>query len=371
MRASTLPARNTRETMLSHRKLRRAYLYVRRANKRRVVLLFSACFLAIVLVSLFLILFVQDLALSGQIFPGVTIAGNAVGGMSHEQAKAAIQANIVTKIEEPLVLTNNGNNYKLSPTKIGLAIDVDKMVEEAFSKGSKQNIIGRMWRRFMNKPLNANIPVLVKYDQAQVNAFVANVASDLDYAARNASVDMSKGSPSVAASRTGRKVQQDVLLSQIGSTLPTENRKLVIPVEVLKPKVVEGDIGTIIVIKQAEHKLYQYNGSKLVDTYACAVGQPKYPTPTGQFEILDKKKDPWWYPPKSDWAKDLKPVPPGPGNPLGPYFMDLGNGFGIHATPDEASLGYSVSHGCVRLSEWSAQQVFNAVSKGTLVYILP
>lgn len=368
LKVGTLPVK---QTVMSHRRLKKTYLYVRRANAKRVVLLLSGCFLAVVLVTLFLVLFVQDIALSGKIFPGVTIAGNAVTGMTREQAVAAVNNTVVAKISEPLVLTHGDDTYKLNLSKIGLAVDVDKMVDEALKKGKQQFFLTRMWRRFMNKPLSAGIPVILKYDQAQLKAFITNIANDLDYAARSASVDMSKGYPVISSSKYGRSVQESVLLGQVQSALPTGKRNLVIPIETLKPKLTEGDIGPIVVIKQSEHKLYLYQGSKLSDTFTCAVGQPKYPTPNGQFEILEKKKDPWWYPPKSDWAKDLKPVPPGPGNPLGPYFMDLGNGFGIHSSPDEASLGYSVSHGCVRLSEWSAQQVFGAVNKGTPVYILP
>lgn len=356
---------------MSHRRLKKTYLYLRRANKKRVVLLLSASFLAIILVVLGLFLLIQDLALSGQIFPGVSIDGIAVGTMNREQAAEAVKSSIVTRIQEPLVLTYNDNVYKLNLQQIGLSVNVDKMVDEAFRRGSSVNIVSRMLRRFMNKPITADVPVILKYDQAQVQAFVADIASDLDYAARNATVDMSKGFPVVTSSKNGRSVNQDQLNQEITSILPREKRQLLIPVTVLSPKVTEADIGTILVIKQGEHKLYQYNGSKQVDSYSCAVGTPQYPTPMGKFEILEKKKDPWWYPPKSDWAKDKKPIPPGPGNPLGPYWMDLGNGFGIHATPDEASLGYSASHGCVRLSEWSAQQVFNAVNKGTPVYILP
>lgn len=368
MRVGTLPVK---QTVMSHRRLKKAYLYVRRANGKRVVLLLSGCFLAIILLALFMVLFVQDIALSGKIFPGVTVACNAVAGMSRDQAKAAITNTVVTKISEPLVFTHGEQKYKLDLGKIGLAVDVDKMVDEAFKKGKRQFFLTRMWRRFMNKPLSADIPVLLKYDQAGLKGFIAGIAENLDYAARSASVDMSKGSPVITSSKFGRMVKQDVLLSQVQSILPSGKRNIEVPVETLKPKVTEGDIGPIVVIKQSEHKLYLYQADKLADTYACAVGQPKYPTPNGRFEILEKKKDPWWYPPKSDWAKDLKPIPPGPGNPLGPYFMDLGNGFGIHSTPDEASLGYSVSHGCVRLSEWSAQQVFKSVDKGTPVYILP
>ncbi len=368
MKAGTLAVR---ETVMSRRRLKKTYLYLRRANKKRVVLLLSATFLAAVLLVLWGFLLIQDLALSDEVFPGVTVNGMAVGTMDRQQVESLVKSSIVTAVQEPMVLTHEDSVYKLDLAKIGLSVDVDRMVDEAFRKGSSINIVSRMLRRFLDKPITGDVPVILKYDQAQVRAFVANIAGDLDYAARNASVDMSKGHPVITGSRNGRSVNQEELIGQITALLPQGRRRLQIPVSVLNPAVRESDIGTIIVLKQSEHKLYQYNGGRLVDTYSCAVGTPQYPTPNGKFEILEKKKDPWWYPPKSDWAKDKKPVPPGPGNPLGPYWMDLGNGVGIHATPDEASLGYSASHGCIRLSEWSALQVFNAVEKGTPVYILP
>ena len=368
MRAGTVPVK---DMMMSRRRLKKTYLYIRRADKRRVVLLLSACFLAVVLVSLFGYLFIQDVALGGHVFPGVTVDGYAVGGMSREAARTMVSQAMAAKIAGPMVLNYKDNVYKLNLAKIGVTVDVDKMVDEAMKKGSQQNMIARMWRRFMNEPVNANVPVILKYDQAALKGFVGDIADNLDYAARSAAIDMSKGYPVVTSSKYGRMVKQDELTSQIVAGIPKGTRQLAVPVEITKPKVTEEDIGPIVVVKQAEHKLYLYRGGTLDDTYAVAVGQPKYPTPTGQFSILDKKKDPWWYPPKSDWAKDKKPIPPGPGNPLGPYWMDLGNGFGIHSTPDEASLGYSASHGCIRMSEWGAQQLFKAVSKGTPVYIVP
>lgn len=368
MKSGTVAAR---QAVMGHRRLKRAFLYIRRANPKRVVLLLAACFLGVVLAVVFLVLFVQDVALSGKVFPGVTIDGHAAGGMNRDQAKAMVQSSVVAKLREPLVLTYEDNAYKLDLSKVGLAVDVDGMVDEAFRKGSEQFFIARMWRRFMNKPVSANVPVKLKYDAEGLKGWLNGVADDLDYDSTSASVDMSKGYPVVTKSKYGRKVQMDALLSNITAALPKETRHLEIPVEQVKPRVLESDIGYIVVIRQAEHKLYLYDGSTLEDTYAVAVGEPKYPTPNGRFEIVEKKKDPWWYPPKSDWAKDKKPIPPGPGNPLGPYWMGLGNMLGIHSTPDEASLGYSASHGCIRMSEWGAMMLFKVVEVGTPVYILP
>ena len=45
-------------------------------------------------------------------------------------------------------------------------------------------------------------------------------------------------------------------------------------------------------------------------------------------------------------------------------------GVGIHGTPDSASIGYSVSHGCIRMRISDAEWLFNQVDIGTPVYIV-
>ena len=44
-------------------------------------------------------------------------------------------------------------------------------------------------------------------------------------------------------------------------------------------------------------------------------------------------------------------------------------GVGLHGTPDAASIGYSASHGCIRMRIPDAEWLFNDVSVGTPVYI--
>jgi lipoprotein-anchoring transpeptidase ErfK/SrfK len=43
---------------------------------------------------------------------------------------------------------------------------------------------------------------------------------------------------------------------------------------------------------------------------------------------------------------------------------------GIHGTPDAASIGYSASHGCVRMRIPDAEQLFERVRIGTPVFIV-
>jgi lipoprotein-anchoring transpeptidase ErfK/SrfK len=83
------------------------------------------------------------------------------------------------------------------------------------------------------------------------------------------------------------------------------------------------------------------------------------------------QRNPWWRPPDSPWAQGLKPIPPGPGNPLGTRWMGLdAAGVGMHGTPDDASIGYSASHGCIRMHVPDAEWLFNQVHIGTPVFIV-
>ena len=138
------------------------------------------------------------------------------------------------------------------------------------------------------------------------------------------------------------------------------------------PKVTADDYGSIVVIRRGSNRLTLYDGPNTVRTFTVATGAPEFPTPVGDFEIVVKEENPTWNPPDSEWAKDAEPIPPGPGNPLGTRWMGLDvYAVGIHGTPDAASLGYSASHGCIRMAIPEAEWLFEQVDVGTPVYIVP
>ncbi|MCW2962476.1 MAG: ykuD 6 [Thermoleophilia bacterium] len=125
-----------------------------------------------------------------------------------------------------------------------------------------------------------------------------------------------------------------------------------------------------ISIDKSSHRLVLYRYGAVYRTYPIAIGQPKYPTPTGEFRIVDKQKNPTWTPPDSEWARDAKVTAPGPDNPLGTRWMGLdAPSIGIHGTNDPQSLGYSVSHGCIRMSIAHVEELFDIVEEGTRVQI--
>jgi hypothetical protein len=126
-----------------------------------------------------------------------------------------------------------------------------------------------------------------------------------------------------------------------------------------------------IVIDRSAHTLRLFRYGRLVRSYGVAVGSASHPTPAGSYVIVSKIENPTWNPPDSDWAQGLSPVPPGPDNPLGTRWMGLSApSIGIHGTNSPASIGYSVSHGCIRMKIPDAEDLFERVQIGTRVQIV-
>ena len=131
-----------------------------------------------------------------------------------------------------------------------------------------------------------------------------------------------------------------------------------------------GALTTRIVIDESSHSLTLTRPGQAPVVFGVAVGQSAYPTPTGSFHIISKVVDPTWTPPDSPWAQGALPVPPGPDNPLGTRWMGLNvTGVGIHGTNDPSSIGYSVSHGCIRMQIPDVERLFTMVYVGTSVTI--
>jgi lipoprotein-anchoring transpeptidase ErfK/SrfK len=123
-----------------------------------------------------------------------------------------------------------------------------------------------------------------------------------------------------------------------------------------------------IVIDKSKFRLRAYRDGKLVLTFPIAIGQARYPSPTGTFVVTEKLRNPTWIPPNSPWAKGLEPIPPGSGNPLGTRWIGTSApAVGIHGTPSSNSIGTAASHGCIRMHIRDVEKLFEYVDVGESV----
>jgi lipoprotein-anchoring transpeptidase ErfK/SrfK len=293
----------------------------------------------------------------GLIAAGVTIGGVQVGGMTTSQARAAVGS----AYQAPLTLKLGKRTVTAPAARLGLHVYVNNPVKLAYTVG-----------RVPTAPAG-DIPLTTKIVGAKVDSFLAGLAQTFNRKPIDAKAVLKQGKPFVWSDVWGRAIDRTLARETIVGALKTPARTVVpLPVKVVRPAVPARKLPDSILIDRGHHTLTLYRDNAVVRRFPVAVGQSIYPTPVGAFHIIVKERDPWWYPPTYDaWAANLKPVPPGPSNPLGTRWMGLdAPGVGIHGTDAPASIGYSQSHGCIRMQVPDAEWVFEHVAVGTPVWIV-
>jgi lipoprotein-anchoring transpeptidase ErfK/SrfK len=282
---------------------------------------------------------------------GVTIAGVPVGGMSNEQAQAAVRP-VFARVKR---ISYGGVSWRLRPARFGASVAIADGVRRAFVAAP-----------------DTAVEVTPNVDDIAVRRFVKALAKLISYPATNTQfVGIADLVPQFTEEKPGLRVLRQLTAQRIARILRSTNlTRTRVAVESVQPTLTRDNFGPVIVIRRGANELRYYEGQNLVRSFGVATGQDVYPTPTGSFSIVDMQLNPWWRPPDSSWAQGLKPIPPGPGNPLGTRWMGISApGVGIHGTPDDASIGYSASHGCIRMHIPDAEWLFQHVHIGTPVVI--
>jgi lipoprotein-anchoring transpeptidase ErfK/SrfK len=133
------------------------------------------------------------------------------------------------------------------------------------------------------------------------------------------------------------------------------------------------DIARIVVsIAGNSFNGYDANGN-LVFHAPTTVGSGYDPSPTETLKIVKIYPNPTFHydPTLYHEVPDTMPdahLPAGPNSPVGVVWMALSKQhYGIHGTSDPESIGYASSHGCIRLTNWDAEEVAHRVSEGVLI----
>jgi lipoprotein-anchoring transpeptidase ErfK/SrfK len=112
---------------------------------------------------------------------------------------------------------------------------------------------------------------------------------------------------------------------------------------------------------------------ELLAVYPATIGSQEKPAPSGSYQVRRVVENPTYhYNPefKFKGVKSKRPftIPPGPNNPVGSVWIDLSlDSYGIHGTPDPAKVSKAYSHGCIRLTNWDAEELAKLVKKSTPV----
>jgi lipoprotein-anchoring transpeptidase ErfK/SrfK len=117
---------------------------------------------------------------------------------------------------------------------------------------------------------------------------------------------------------------------------------------------------------------YAADGS-LLAVYPATIGSEDNPAPSGKHKVKGVARMPVYrYDPKRNFKQGknnkVLTIPKGPNGPVGTVWIDLTEPtYGIHGTPEPKLIDKVGSHGCVRLTNWDAEELAAMVKPGVMV----
>lgn len=313
-----------------------------------------------------------DAVTSHRILPGVEVAGVELGGMTRSEAINAVRDAAEKLLQRDIEVAVDDQTWHVTPEELGTSADIEAKVDAALSVTEEFSWPSRVFRRLLNRPASRSFELEFAHQESQIDRFVEVVSRGIYQSPVSAEVAVREGEIRLTKPIAGRAL------------LPTRSRDALIhairdgedvvefAVRTMKPKVTGEDLGHTIVVRMSKNKLHLFKGLRRVKTYPVATGTPGFPTPQGEWTVIDKVENPSWTNPAPDgWGVDLpRFIPAGPGNPLGTRALYLdAPGIRIHGTYSTSSIGTYASHGCVRMFIPDVEELFEIVEIDTPVLI--
>lgn len=214
-------------------------------------------------------------------------------------------------------------------------------------------------------------PVLMDYTITSADAagpFIGTVPEDIEDMARLETVGYATAREALAE----KFHMSEELLAALNPGVDFARAGQTIVVAANGPNELAGEVARIVVNKkEMSVRAFDADGG-LLAFYPATIGSGETPTPTGSHTVRAIAPEPnYTYDPSRVSYGDGKSkvvVPAGPNNPVGSVWIDLSRDtYGIHGTPDPAKIGKTASSGCVRLTNWDAEQLASGVKPGVVV----
>ena len=305
---------------------------------------------------------------AGRLLPGTDIAGVELGGLTFEQAVDEVHAAIRPELDRPITVRWEKRSWTVTPRELGARNDAEQAVAAAIEASRDASFLDRMKMKVLGEDLEFVREVAITYPRQGVKGFIQGLASNLDKEVREPEIDYSTGWVEIRPGREGREVVRDKSRRALRDALIGGDLEVDLTVKTIEPETKESDFDQILLVRIGENKLYLYEDGEIVREWTVATGLPEYPTPTGIYEVTEKRYMPTWINPSPDtWGKDMPAsIPPGPGNPLGVRAINWSApAIRFHGTSATYSLGFNASHGCVRLSNSDVIELYDMIEVGT------
>jgi vancomycin resistance protein YoaR len=196
-----------------------------RKGKNRGIVLFEQGVLALLFGSMLFIfvlltgLFAYQYMQSGRIYPGVTLAGVDLSGLSIDQATERVFEEVTYPQNGRILFKYGDTSWLASPAELGLFLDAQTSAQKAFDTGRSGNLLPRLINQYNLYTQGVDIPPVMIFDQNMALQYLSHLSGQIDQPVIEASLDINSTDVIVRQGQIGRTLNITATMAQISSQL--------------------------------------------------------------------------------------------------------------------------------------------------------
>lgn len=162
-----------------------------------------------------------QLAYAGRIFPGVSVAGVDLSGLSPNDAALKLNQTLSYPITGKVLFRDGEKVWVASPVELGMVFDPSASALAAYEHGRKGGLFGALARQIRARGLGADVSPVVIFDQRVAYTYLQNIAVQVDQSVVEANLHVEGTNVVSAPGRLGRALNLDATLIYLAAQLQT------------------------------------------------------------------------------------------------------------------------------------------------------
>jgi Putative peptidoglycan binding domain len=162
-----------------------------------------------------------QLIYAGRIFPGVSVAGVDLSGMSPQDAALKLSQTLSYPISGKVLFRDGSNVWVAAPAELGMAFDPSASAQSAYRLGRSGDIFAALDGQLRALEFGENVAPVIVFDQRVANQYLQALAQKIDQPMVDASLHLEGTNVVAQAGQVGRTLNVSATLTYLGARLQT------------------------------------------------------------------------------------------------------------------------------------------------------
>ena len=162
-----------------------------------------------------------QLVYAGRIFPGVSVAGVDLSGLSRDAAAVKLSQTLSFPISGKILFRDGEKVWVASPAELGMVFDPSSSAVTAYGLGRSGGLFGALSGQMRAIGTGANVPPVVIFDQRVAFQYLSQISAQTNQPVAEASLQLEGTNVVAKPGQVGRELKLEATLIYLGAQLQT------------------------------------------------------------------------------------------------------------------------------------------------------